>query len=176
MSVPPTSFDAGRWERLPAWLRPLDRERRGTGQRRLVESTLLVLILILLTVAVIRDVSRQVQVNHRLIADLHTWRTLTGHDYHNLSLEQNVEGRGTREVVCGNTTPGPPGKRFQICLIVTGPVGHDLREVRGGYYLPPDRQDLHRNRYACFGTAAPSGLCGASTPPRAPRTPLLRSG
>jgi hypothetical protein len=128
--------------------------------RRAIETTILVLIGVLLAVATAHDLSRQVSVNHRLMADLSTWRAVTGHHYHNVSIEQNIEHRGTREVVCGNTSPGGPGARTQFCLILTGPVLAGRRAVRGGYYLPPYVEDLRRYRYACFGAAAREHLCG----------------
>jgi hypothetical protein len=142
---------------------------------RLIETTVVVFVGLLLAVATAYDVARQVHVNHRLIADLHTWRTLTGHPYHNLSPEQNVEGRGTRDVVCGNTTPGAPGARLQLCLVMTGPVVQGRRSVHGGYYLLPKVADLRRYRYACFGSAKRTQLCGLATPPGAPSAALTGS-
>jgi hypothetical protein len=127
--------------------------------RRAIETTILALIGLLLTVATIDDVSQQVGVNHRLIADLSTWRTVTGHRYHNLSIEQNVEHRGTREVICGNTSPGAPGMRTQICLIMTGPVRVGRRAAAGGYYLPPMLEDRRAGRYGCFGVAVKEHRC-----------------
>lgn len=142
--------------------------------RRTVETAILVLIGVLLAVATVHDVSRQVRVNHRLIADLSTWRALTGHHYHNLSVEQNVEHRGTREVVCGNTSPGAPKSRVRVCLVMTGPVAAGRRTVRGGYYLPPKVEDLRGYRYACFGAARREGLCGmTATPSGYPDRPLV---
>ncbi len=126
---------------------------------RLIETTVLVLVGLLLAVATIHDVSRQVKVNHRLIADLHTWRTLTGHDYHNLSIEQNIDNVGTREIVCGNTRAGAPKSSPQLCLVETGAVAHGRRSARGGYYLPAHTIDLRRYRYACFGVAKRQALC-----------------
>ena len=130
------------------------------SSRRLIETTLLVLIGLLLAVATVNDVARQTHVNQRLIVDLATWRALTGHAYHNLSVEQDRSGRTTREVVCGNTTPGAPKTRAQLCLVMTGPVVHRRREVRGGYYLPAHLLfDTRSARYGCFGAAVSEGLC-----------------
>ncbi len=126
---------------------------------RLIETTVLVLVGVLLAVATVHDVTRQVHVNHRLIADLHTWRTFSKHDYHNLSVRQNLEGIGTREVVCGNTRPGDPKTSPQLCLIMTGPVVGGRRSARGGYYLRLGVTDQRRYRYACFGTAVRAALC-----------------
>jgi hypothetical protein len=155
-----------------------DTRRRWTGVRRL-ETMVLVLVGLLLAVATVNDVVRQTHVNHRLIADLRTWRTLTRHDYRNLSVEQDLDNRSTRDVVCGNTTPGPPKGRLQICLVMTGAVAHGQRAVRGGYYLFPNVLDLRRFRYACFGSARAARLCGLARAPSGaavPHAPLLGSG
>ena len=108
-----TPVDGGRWRRLPEWIQPCDRELSGTGRRRLVEVTLLILAGLLLAVATVNDVVEQTHVNHRLNADLRTWREYTGHDYKNISTEQDIYGHTTRDIVCGNTTPGPPKERIQ---------------------------------------------------------------
>jgi hypothetical protein len=149
-------FGAG----LPAWLRPLDGEQPGLGTTRLIETTLLLLALLLLAIATVDDVVLQTHVDHRLVADLRTWRSYTGHDYHNVAPERDIFGHTTRDFVCGNTVPGPPKERVQICLVMTGPVIHGRRAVHAGWYLPPKTEDLLRYRYACFGSAAQQGLCG----------------
>jgi hypothetical protein len=126
---------------------------------RLVETTLLVLVGVLLAVATVNDLVRQTHVNHRLIADLRTWRTYTGHAYHNLSIEQELFGRSSqREVVCGNTSPGAPKARTQLCLAIWGPVVGGRRTVHGGWYLPPKVEDVRADRYGCFGAGA-EGIC-----------------
>jgi hypothetical protein len=144
---------------LPAWLRPRDEERAGTGRTRLIETTLLVLVALLLAIATANDVVRQTHVNHRLVADLHTWRQYTGHAYKNLSVEQDFYGHTTRDIVCGNTTPGPPKERTQLCIALTGPVLAGRRAARGGFYLPAKVEDIRRYRYACYGAAKGQGLC-----------------
>jgi hypothetical protein len=161
--------------RLPGWARPLEHERSGRGELRLIETTILVLAGILLAVASVNDVVLQTHTNHRLIADERTWRELTGHDYKNIAAEQDVKHFTTRDVVCGNTSAGAPESVPRVCLIVTGAVRHGRRAVHGGYYLPAYVQDLSRNRYGCFGTAVSERLCGAKTPSGAP-TPALEGG
>lgn len=121
---------------------------------RLIETTVLVLAGLLLTIATVNDVVDQTHVNHRLIADLRTWRIYTGHHYRDLSSEQDFYGHTTRDVICGNTTPGPPKERIQLCLQMTGPVVHGMRAALGGWYLQPKVEDLRRYRYACFGSAS----------------------
>jgi hypothetical protein len=163
----------GRWERLPERLRPRESERRGRGDLRRVESTLLVLAFVVLAVAVVNDVVEQVHVNERRTADLRTWRAVTGHEtYKNISIEQDLKHHTTRDVLCGNTSPAPPGTTPQVCLIMTGPTVHGRRAARGGFYLPPYFPDKRENRYACFGTAVSEELCGLPTPPGAPDEPL----
>jgi hypothetical protein len=168
----PPSADS-RWARLPDWMTPLDRERPGRGDLRRVEVTILVIVGLIFATATVNDLVRQIHVNHRLSADLRTWRTVTGHDYRNISLEQDVTHFTSTEVACGNTSPGPPGSVTGVCLIISGPVRHGLREVGGGYYLPAYRPDLRANRYACFGSAKAAGKCGLATPPGAPHAPLI---
>ncbi len=125
----------------------------------LVETTLLVLVGVLLAAATVNDLARQAQTNDRLIADLSTWRHYTGHDYHNISVDQETLGSTTqREVLCGNTSAGPPKSRPQICLAIWGPVVNGRREVHGGWYLPPRSEDEHSKRYGCFGLAG-RGAC-----------------
>jgi hypothetical protein len=149
----------GPWGRLPAWLRPRTVELAGTGSVRLIETTLLVLAAVLLAIATVNDVGRQVSINHRLIADLRTWRHYTGHDYHNITIDQQTLGLDSqREVLCGNTSPGRPDARTQICLAIWGPVVDGLRTVHGGWYLAPYAVDLPSTRYGCFGPAA-AGMC-----------------
>jgi hypothetical protein len=160
MSPSSTSAEQDRWGRVPAWVRPRAVELRGSGQVRLIETTLLVLVGLVLAIATVNDVVRQTHINQRLLADERTWRGYTGHDYHNLSIDQELFGSGSdREVVCGNTSPGPPQARTQICLEIWGSVVNGRRTVQGGWYLPAhDEEDLLAQRHGCFGPAS-AGLC-----------------
>ncbi|HEX3391339.1 MAG TPA: hypothetical protein VHS55_02135 [Solirubrobacteraceae bacterium] len=134
-------------------------ERNGFDSVRLVETTLLILFGLLLAVAIVNDVRQQTHVNHRLIADLATWRAVTGHNYHSIGVEQDIKEHSTRDTVCGNVSPGGPKERTQLCLRMTGPVHTGRRKVSGGYYLPPRSEDQARLRYGCFGSAVQAGLC-----------------
>ncbi len=159
-SPAPAPAGPGFGARLPGWLRPRDSEAPGQGRTRLIETTLLALVAVVLMIATVNDLVLQTHVNHRLTADLLTWRVYTGHDYKNLSVEQDIYGHSTREVVCGNTTPGPPKERTQLCLAITGPVTVDGRRAAlGGWYLPPKTEDQRRERYGCFGTAKSEESC-----------------
>jgi hypothetical protein len=150
----------GIWRRLPEPLRPRSSERPGRGELRLIESAVLILVGLLLATAVVADVVRQAGVNHRLVADLRTWRTYTHHDYKNVGTDTELLGVTTqRDVVCGNDSPGPPKERAQICLVVTGPTRGGVRAVSGGWYLPPGNDfDVRSERYGCFG-ALGKGAC-----------------
>jgi hypothetical protein len=163
--------------RLPEWARPLEQERRGLGSLRLAETTILILLGIFLAVATVHDVVQQTHLNHRLSADLLTWREVTGHDYVNLATERDVKTYSTRDTVCGNVSPGAPGERAQVCIALVGPVLSGTRNVSGGYYLPPYRADIRANRYRCFGAAAEAELCALRSPPAgSPPSPPLRLG
>ncbi len=161
-----------RWARLPEPLRPRTSERRGRGDLRRVESTLLVLAFVLLAVATVNDVVLQTHTAVRITADLRTWRTLTDRNYHNISVEQDIETHTTRDILCGNVAPGPPGALPQVCLIMTGPIVHGMRAAHGGFYLPPYTPNKRANRYACFGSATREDLCAAPTPPGALHAPI----
>ena len=107
---------------------------------------------VFLLVATINDLSRQSAVNARLNADLRSWRAYTGHPYQNLLVDTQLLGpTSKREVVCGNTSPGPPKARTQVCLLIWGPIVDGRRPVHGGWYLPPRSEDVTRLRYGCFG-------------------------
>jgi hypothetical protein len=159
MSQFSSPVEPGPWRRLPALLRPRKVELPGSGRTRLIETTLLALAALLLAIATIHDVVQQTKVNQRLVADLGTWRGYTGHDFLKLTLEQDFHGHTDREVVCGNTTPGPPGERVQLCLLMVGPVLDGRRTVRSGWYLSPKTRDVAANRYGCFGSPTAGWPC-----------------
>jgi hypothetical protein len=149
-----------RLQRLSPSLRPLEHERKGSGRLWRVETVVLLLVGLLLTVAIVNDVVLGTHTNHRLVADLRTWRVYTGHDYKNVSTEQDIYHHTTTDVVCGNTVPGPPKERVQICLQMTGPVVHGYRAARGGWYLPANTEKNPRQyRYGCFGTTKAQRAC-----------------
>lgn len=180
MSETPAPMDAQRWRRLGGWVRlhasPRESERRGLGSLRLAETTLLILFALLLAVATVNDVVQQTHVNHRLIADLATWRAYTGHDYHNVGVEQDIKEHSTRDTVCGNTSPGGPQERTQICLRMSGPVVAGRRKVTGGYYLPPRSEDEASLRYGCFGSAVDRTVCPRDVAPAGAPQASARTG
>jgi hypothetical protein len=141
------------FEGLPPALRPREQgSGESSGRRWRIETAVLLAVTVFLLVATINDLSRQSAVNARLNADLGSWRAYTGHAYHNLLVDTQLLGpTSKREVVCGNTSPGPPKARTQICLLIWGPIVDGRRPVHGGWYLPPRSEDLARLRYGCFG-------------------------
>jgi hypothetical protein len=159
MSAPEHSFPRRARMRHGAALAARNGEGRPSSRLRLLESIVLLAAALLLGVATVNDIVRQTHINHRLVADLRTWRAYTGHDYRRLGASQDFRHHTTREVVCGNTSPGPPKARVQLCLLISGPVSRGRRTVSGGYYLPPHRQDLIGNRYACFGHTVAERRC-----------------
>jgi hypothetical protein len=159
VSTPPAPAAEERFAMLPSRLRPRDVELPGLGQLRLIETTVLVLVGLLLAIATVNDVGRQVHVNERLIADLHTWRQYTGHNYKNVTADQELLGAGSQhEVVCGNTRAGAPKATTQICLAIWGSTVDGRRTVHGGWYLPAKSEDQRGVRYGCFGAGA-EGMC-----------------
>jgi hypothetical protein len=129
------------------------------GRRWRTETIVLLLVALLLAIATGNDVVQHTHTNQRLIADLSTWRSYTHKPFHNLSVSQDYSKHFTREVVCGNTAPGDPKTHTQLCLVISGPVRHGRREVRGGWYLPPRVEDKPEFRYRCFGSARGEFQC-----------------
>lgn len=171
MSAHPAA--GARWRDL---LGPRDEERRGRGELRFLETAVLVLVAIVLIVATVNDVHRQVHNGTRLDADLESWRAYVGVPFHNPFIEQDIKTFTTRDVVCADLSIGKPLGKPQACLIFTGPVHDGRRAVRGGFYLVARGTDVHepvldrpQYRYACFGSAVAEHLCGlSSVPPGVP--------
>jgi len=135
--------------------------REGPSTRRLwlLETAVLAIVGVVLAVATVNDLGRAVDINHRIGADLNTWRHYTHHDYVNISTDEKTLGEDSgRDLLCGNTSPGAPGSQTQICLTIDGPVVKGQRTVYGGWYLPPYHRDEPAYRYGCFGSGG-RGRC-----------------
>jgi hypothetical protein len=167
--------------RLRDLLGPREKERRGRGELRFIETAVLVLLGIVLLVATVNDDHRAVGIGNRLAADLESWRQYTGVPFHNPFIEQDIKHYSTRDVVCADETIGKPEGKPQACLIFTGPVQHGRRVAHGGFYLIARGTDVHQPvldrpqyRYACFGSAIAEHLCEITTaPPGLPNRPLV---
>jgi len=151
----------GDWDWLPPDLQPLEqRASEPRGHLWRAETLVLLAVFVLLATATVNDLVRQAHINQRLVADLATWRAYTHHNYKNVGVDQETYGPAThRDVVCGNTEPGPPSVKTQICLVVTGPTVSGRRTVSGGWYEPPyTTDDVFSIRYGCFGSVT-MGRC-----------------
>jgi|GEM_PF-5172089 len=168
----------------PARRRPggrLGRAWRDVRRRlrlRAAETALLGLIALVLAVATVYDLTRQVGINDRIHADLVSWQAITGAPYRNAFVEFDAKHYTTRDVACGWTPRTDPRRRAMSCLIFTGPVHGWRRHAVGGYYVlgigPAKRRrafDRARYRYGCYGAARAEGFrCAARArgPRRAP--------
>ena len=110
------------WQRLPPRLRPRDAERPGSGRLWLVETIVLLLVGLLLAIATVNDVvlrrTSTTASSPTCARGAPTPATTTRTSRPNRTSAHHT----TTDVVCGNTTPGPPKERTQICLQMTGPV------------------------------------------------------
>lgn len=159
-----------RRRRAPAWVqaRPEAHGDPAGPETRMIETAIVILVGLILAVAVVYDVVRQVGVNTRQSADRNTWRAYTHQKRKNVSVRGLL--RGDTDFVCQPaplTAAAPTEQR--LCLMVIGPVRARRRTVAGGYYLQGRREDRYVNRYACFGLPATRRLCGLGTAP--PATP-----
>jgi hypothetical protein len=118
----------------------------------------LIVVGVLLAVSALNDVVWSVNNNGRLVADQMTWRHYNHRDYFNVSAGPLVVGQ-PQDLACANATPGPPGERTQLCILIVGPVVNGLRTVVGGWRLPARTGDFAPDRYDCFGAGATKSLC-----------------
>ena len=111
----------------------------------------------------------QVHVNHRLSADLATWRGSTGHDYRNLAIEQRPTNPDTtREVhLRQHLARGAQVAHAAVPDHDRSDRATGAARCDGGYYLPrvPPGRPTRGNRYGCFGAAAERS-CARPRPPR----------
>ena len=162
-----TSAPAGptRRTRLPDWLAARPDGQRDPASRdvRAIETTILLLVGLLLAVAVVYDVAYQTRVNIRESADRATWRAFAHIQTKHLSVLPPE--RGTTDIVCrsSSTVAATAAHQVRVCLVVSGPTVHGLRHIDGGFYLQPKRSDSFAYRYGCFGLPARTRFCGATS-------------
>jgi hypothetical protein len=118
----------------------------------------LIVVGVLLAVSALNDIVWSVNNNGRLVADQMTWRHYNHRDYFNVSAAPLVVGQ-PQDLACANATPGPPGERTQLCILIVGPVVNGLRTVVGGWRLAARTGDFATDRYDCFGAGATKALC-----------------
>jgi len=167
MSAPSTAAGPPRRLRLPSWAAPRPQRERDPASRdvRTIESTILVLIGLLLAVAVVYDVVHQVRLNTRESADRATWRTFAHVSDVKTRLDVRTLERGTTDFVCRSTSTvaAIAAHQLRLCLMISGPIVDGRRHIDGGYYIPPQTSDRYAYRYGCFGLPAQRALCGASS-------------
>jgi len=160
-------------------LGPRDDDHGRRGRLYRPETIALLLLALVLTVATVYDVVRQVHVSDRLHADLVSWQAATGRRDRHAIIEQDAKTYTTRDVVCGKAAASTPAAAAEVCLIFQGPIHAGRRRAFGGYYLLKSGRrnikvvDAARYRYACFGDATAQGFrCKAAALPGAPNKPL----
>ncbi len=156
--------------------------RRRITLRR-AETIGLCLVGLVLAVATVYDLTREVRIDDRIHADVASWHAITGSHEVSLLIKQDIKPGTTRDSVCGPVQPFFFHRRFLACLIFQGTVRADRRVVAGGYYFESIYRygrwllnDLPSDRYGCFGDAAAEGFhCDLRVPPGAPDRPLVRA-
>jgi hypothetical protein len=121
------------------------------------ETFVLVVVAVVLLVAVLYDVSYDVGNDHRMAADVATWRQFVGQKPDTIWAHPVVLGH-TEDVSCGTVALGPSTQETQVCLLFVGPVRNGLRTIAAGWQLPWGDADHSYYRFSCFGPAA-SGWC-----------------
>lgn len=167
MSTATPTAHSSRGLRLPRWAAPRAQGDRDPAGRdvRAIETTIMVLIGLLLAVAVTYDVVLQVRLNTRETADRATWRAYEHVSYVKTRLDVRTLEHGTTDFVCRSTSTVATQIAHQVrqCLMISGPTVNDRRQIDGGYYLAPKASDRFLYRYGCFGLPAERKLCGAAS-------------
>jgi hypothetical protein len=112
---------------------------------------------VVLLTAVIYDLSYDVGNDHRMAADVATWRLFVGQKPDKIWAKPVVLGH-TEDVSCGSVALGPSTQETQVCLLFVGPVRNGLRPIAAAWQLPWGAADHSYLRFACLGPAA-SGWC-----------------
>ncbi len=166
MSAPPRprSPTSASGAGCPSGCARVDSELPGRGELRLVEGVVLVLVGLLLAVATVDDVARQAGINHRLDADLRSWRRYTHHDYKNVGDRPGTARRRDRarrrlrqRRSRARRTSGPRSASSSRARRRGG-----LRTVAGGWYLPAKTADDVRS--SATAASGPARMVSARDP------------
>jgi hypothetical protein len=133
------------------------RERRGRRWR--IETAVLIAIAMLIALATVYDLTREVKVDNRLTADIETWREVTGIKDEEVAVEQDLASYSTRDTACGTVKEDKYAISPRLCVMLGGPVKGNRREARGGFYLPPYLPIGPNDRYGCFGSTISEKFC-----------------
>ncbi len=161
---------------LPRWARPGPQDPTGDPASyitRTLETAFAILIGIVLAVAVVHDVKRQVDINQRVAADKRSWYAFAVAHHQPLAVQQHTRVgvrlllRGSTDFPCQPTglTRAVARGQHRLCLMIAGPIVNGYRTVQGGYYIAASHEDRYINRYGCFGLPARRHLCGLSHAP-----------
>lgn len=145
---------------LPA----LEPDREVRGRRWRIETALLLAIAALVTIATVYDLTREVKIDNRLTADIETWRGVTGIHDEEVAIEQDLASYSTRDTACGNFNPNKYAISARVCLMLSGSVNGNHRQVLGGFYLPPFLPLGPNDRYGCFGSTVSEHFCTYASP------------
>lgn len=133
-----------------------------------IENIVLIAVGVLIAVAAIYDLTREVRIDNRLTADIETWRQVTGIHDEEVAIEQDLASYTTRDTACGNVTGNKEVGVPRICLMMVGPISGGRRKVLGGFYLPPYLPLGPHDRYGCFGSTVSEHFCAYVTRPGLP--------
>lgn len=131
---------------------------------RAIETVIVVAIGIVLAVAVVYDVVRQVHFNQRASIDRATWRAYTHVQTKHIGVR--FPRSGSTDFACRSTSTivAVAHRQTRLCLMVDGPTVDGVRHVSGGYWIRPAEPDHRRYRYGCFGEPAQRSLCASAQP------------
>lgn len=138
-----------------------------------IETAVLLAIAVLIAVATVYDLTREVKVDNRLTADIETWREVTGLHNEEVAIEQDLASYSTRDTACGDVVDSTAknNSSSRICLMLVGPVAGNRRRAIGGFYLPAYLPIGPHDRYGCFGSTIAERFCTYANPVGLPSAP-----
>jgi hypothetical protein len=147
------------FSRLPSWLRPLEEAPQRKGRRWRIETVVLLVLALVISVATVYDLTREVKVDNRLTADIETWRHVAEIPDEEVAVEQDLTSYSTRDTACADVIESKTRVSVRLCLMLDGPVSGNRRKVLGGFYLPPYLSLGPNDRYGCFGSTVGEHFC-----------------